>query len=145
MNLSKRMKITWAGKNESTGQLTNCAVADMQGWDGIVMLFTFGTITSGAATSIKAQQGAAANMSDGADLLGTSQTVADTDDNKVFYIDLCQPQERYVRGVFSNATQAAICTVCYIQYSGTAAKTTPVTQPTYTTGELHISPAEGTA
>lgn len=43
----------------------------------------FGTITASAVTSIKVQQGAASDLSDAADLLGTGITVAADDDNQI--------------------------------------------------------------
>ncbi len=69
----------------------NGATLDMSGFEGVLMKVTFGAITASAVTSIKAQQGAASDLSDTADLLGTGQTIADTDDEKVFYIDLYKP------------------------------------------------------
>lgn len=121
----------------------NGATLDMEGFEGVLMIVTMGAITAGAVTSIKAQQGAASNLSDAADLLGTAQTIADTDDEKVFLIDLFRPQERYVRLVVDRGTQnAVVASAEYIQYG---ARKAPVTHGTGVAGELHVAPAEGTA
>lgn len=122
------------------------AVLDMQGFEGVLMVVTFGAITGSAVTSIKAQQGALANMSDAADLLGTGQTIADDDDEQTFYIDLFRPQERYVRLYVDRGTQnAVVASATYIQYGIQSARKAPVTHGTNVSGETHISPAEGTA
>jgi hypothetical protein len=121
----------------------NGVTLDMSGFEGVIMEVTFGAIVSGAATSIKAQQGQASNLSDAADLEGTSQTIADTDDEKTFYIALHKPRERYVRLVVKRATQNATCSARYFQYG---ARTLPVAaHGTAVSGEAHVSPAEGTA
>lgn len=120
------------------------AVLDMKGWDGVLVIAQFGAIATGAVTSIKMQQGAAANLSDAADLAGTAQTVADDDDSKIKYIDLYQPRERYVRAVVDkDATNACAETVTYVQYRGL--EVPAAAHGTGVAGEAHQSPAEGTA
>jgi hypothetical protein len=121
----------------------NGTTLDMAGWDGVIMVVQMGAITASAVTSIKAQQGAASNLSDAADLLGTSQTIADTDDEKTFYIALHKPQERYVRLVVDRGTANAVCSAVYIQYSGRTPYNS--THGTAVSGEAHVAPAEGTA
>lgn len=119
------------------------AIVDMQQYQarGILMIATFGAIVSGAATSIKAQQGAASDMSDGADLAGTSQTVADDKDGKVFAIDLRRPKERYVRLIAKRATQNSTVSATYVLYDLRRKGT-----PSVTGGlERFESPDEGTA
>ncbi|MBI5035571.1 MAG: hypothetical protein HZB51_34195 [Chloroflexi bacterium] len=121
----------------------NGAVCDMSGYDSVAMLVCFGAITAGAVTSIKAQQGALSNGTDMADLEDTAQTVADDDDEQMFIIDLHRPKEEYVRVTVDRGTQNAVVTEAwYILYNG---RQHPVTQPTGVNGELHVSPAEGTA
>ena len=145
-NLSKAVKLSQAITPTAGAAGTsdiNGATLDMQGFEGVLIEVTFGAITSGAVTSIKAQQGAASNLSDAADLEATAQTIADTDDEKTFYIDLVNPQERYVRLVVDRATQnAVVASATYIQYS---ADKLPTTHGANVSGELHIAPAEGTA
>jgi hypothetical protein len=121
----------------------NGDILDMQGFESVLVAVTFGAITSTAVTSIKAQQGAASNMSDAADLEGTAQVIADTDDDKTFYIEITRPRERYVRLVVDRGTaNAVVASALYIQHG--AAKQ-PVSHGTNVAGESHISPAEGTA
>jgi len=146
MNLNKNVKISQAITVTAGAAGTsdiNGTTLDMSGFDGVLMVVTFGAITGSAVTSIKAQQGAASNLSDAADLSGTAQTVADTDDEKTFYIDLYKPTERYVRLVVDRGTQnAVVASAEYIQYG---AKVAPTTHGSNVSGETHISPAEGTA
>lgn len=146
MNLSKNTKISQAitVTNGAAGTTDiNGAALDMTGWEGVLMVITFGAITTNAVTSIKAQQGQASNLSDGADLEGTAQAIADSDDEKTFYIDVYRPQERYVRLVVDRGTQnAVVASAEYIQYGPKAA---PTSHGTNVSGETHISPSEGTA
>lgn len=117
-------------------------VIDMSDYEGVEFIVSFGEVVSGAATSIKVQ-GAPTNVDgDFADLLGTSQTVVDTADNTTFYIDLVKPQSQFVRLYIARATQASTCCANAIQYNG---RVKPTTHGTGVSGELHVSPAEGTA
>ena len=100
MNLSENVKISQAitvtdGAAGTTD--INGATLDMSGHGCVLMAVTFGAIVFGAVTSIKAQQGAASDMSDAADLAGSAQTIADDDDEKTFYIEIVRPTKRYVR------------------------------------------------
>jgi hypothetical protein len=146
MNLSKNCKISTAitPTAGAAGTSTiNGTTLDMQDSEGVLMIVRMGAITAGAVTSIKVQQGDASNLGDAADLAGTGQTIADTDDDKTFYIDLYKPLKRYVRVVVSRATQnAVVASAEYIQYKS---RKMPVTHGSGVSGETHISPAEGTA
>lgn len=146
MNLSRNIKITPAitPDNGTAGTTDiNGATLDMQDFEGVLIEVVFGAITASAVTSIKAQQGAESDLSDAADLEGTGQTIADDDDNETFYIDLYRPQERYVRLVVDRGTQnAVVASATYYQYG---ARKKPVSHATGVTGELHVSPDEGTA
>lgn len=146
MNLSKAAKITQAVTPTAgaAGVTTiNGTTLDMQNYEGVLIVVTMGAILATAVTSIKAQQGAAANLSDAADLLGSGQAIAVADAEKVFYIDLFRPTKRYVRVVVLRATaNATVASVEYIQYG---AKKEPTTHGTNVAGETHVSPAEGAA
>lgn len=120
----------------------NGATLDMANFDGVLMEVMFGPIVAGAVTTIKAQQGDLADGSDMSDLLGSSQTIADDDDNKTFYIDLKKPEKRYVRLVVPRATQNATLAALYNQYG---ARKMPTTHGSNVSGETHVSPIEGTA
>jgi hypothetical protein len=94
--------------------------------------------------SIKLQQSGDSDADpDGwSDVVGSSQTVADDQDNKVFYIDFRNSNKRYVKVLVSRATQAATCSAIYYQYG---ANETPVTHATGVTGESFNGAIEGTA
>ena len=142
--LGKNTKITVATPYASGTSAVEGTILDMSGWDGVVCVYTMAAITGGAATSVKWQQGTDGTVSDAADLLGTSITIADSDDDELFIMDLYKPLERYVRVYVSKATQAAGASAMYIQYRGSKAPidNSVTGESTY---ELHISPAEGTA
>ena len=120
----------------------NGTILDMAGWDGVLVIVHFGTITAGAATSIKMQQDTVVGFGGAADLAGTGQTILDTDDDKVFYIDLRRPLEQFVRLVVLRATQNSVVTAVYLQYRS---RNKPSVQLAAVAGEKWLSPAEGAA
>jgi hypothetical protein len=121
----------------------NGSILDTAGFDAQACTVRFGAIVTGAVTSIKFQQGAASDMSDAADLEGTGQTIADTDDDGTFIIDITHMTKRYGRVVVSRATQnATVASAQYLQY---AKSVEPVTQGAGVTVERFNAPAEGTA
>jgi len=146
MNLSKNVKISsavtpTAGAAAATD--LEGTILDMSGFDGVLIVVRFGAITGGAVTAIKAQQGAVAVMTDAADLEGSSQTIADDDDDQTFYIDVYRPTERYIRLYIDRATQnAVIASAEYIQYG---ARVKPTTHGTGVSGETLGGAVEGTA
>lgn len=145
MNLSKNTKVITALDYASGSADREGAALDMSGYEGVMMVVKFATIATGATTSIKAQQGAIATLTDAADLAGTGITVAADDDNQIFMIDLYRPQERYVRlYVDKDATNATAESAVYIQYG---ARDLPIENNVTdaVTCELHVSPDEGTA
>ncbi|NCC41904.1 MAG: hypothetical protein EOM21_21340 [Gammaproteobacteria bacterium] len=141
--LSDYCKITTALDYVSDTADRDGATLDMQGFDGVLMIVKTAAIHNSATYKIKAQQGKLANATDMADLEGTLQTIAGDDDNEIYYIDLFQPQERYVRLVVDkDTTNACAESAVYVQYK---ARHEPVTQPAGVSGEQHLAPAEGTA
>jgi hypothetical protein len=118
------------------------AEVDMTGFQGCIMMVRMGAITSGAVTSLKAQQDTATGMGSAADLEGSGITVAADDDNKYFAIDIVNPKETFLRVYVDRATQNAVVEhAWYIQYRAGQ-------RPTTTGLEELIklnSPAEGTA
>lgn len=145
LNASSELVIRTALDYASGTADRNGEVFDTAGLEGVLMIVKFATIAAGGVNSIKAQQGAASDLSDAADLAGTAQTIADDDDNQIFVIDLVKPQERYVRVVVDKDTTNA-CAESAI-YIGYGPRVMPVTQTLAdeVTYEKHISPAEGTA
>ncbi len=126
--------VTAAGTTTIAG-----TIFDMSGFEGILWGVVFGT----AATdnSVQAQQGAAANMSDAADLIGTLVTVGASDE--FVWLDLYRPLERYVRCEAVRGTSTTIVWGFAFQY-GPRNKPTDNAVAGTLAGELHISPAEGT-
>ncbi len=130
---------TTAGAAGAT--VINATSVDMSGFEQVTFVVPVGTIVSGAVTSIKAQ--GSDNNSSWVDLAGTNQAIADTDDDKTFYVNVVRPVHRYVRLVVSRATQnATIGGVLAIQSNP---KTLPVSHGANVAGESWISPAAGTA
>jgi hypothetical protein len=147
MNLTKHAKLTRVINATAAGTSdVNGATIDMQNFEDVTFIVGFGTITSSAVTSIKAQQGAASDMSDAADLLGTAITVADDDDNQIVALEITQPRERYVRVVVDRGTQNAVIDFGIALQTRIGYKE-PVTHDATTVigSEQHLAPAEGTA
>lgn len=145
-NLANEVKVTRVMNAVAAGtsDQTSSSV-DMQGWDGVMFITAFGTITTGAVTSVKLVQDTASNLGSAADLAGTAQTVADDDDNQVVIHDIYRPQERYVGVVVDRGTQNAVIDgITAIQYKGRKQPTTH-DSTTVIGCETYNSPSEGTA
>jgi hypothetical protein len=142
---TRRLKVdgtNWTG-SAGTTDLTSEAV-DTAGYDIVRFICGFGAIVSGAVTSTKVRQGAASDMSDGADLAGSAQTVADTDDNKIVITEIVRPRERYLDHVVDRGTQNA--TVDFLIVELINSPKMPVTKhSTVLAQETFVSPVEGTA
>jgi hypothetical protein len=119
----------------------NGATVDMSGFEEIAIIVPIGTVVSGAVTSIKWQEGDTTSPT--TDVAGTNITVADTDDDTTKILRIIKPQKRYGRVVVSRATQNA--TLGAILYVLTNPRTLPVSDGSTVVGELHVSPAAGTA
>lgn len=126
-----------AGSSAITGSTLDLANAE-----GVLIIAQTGPIVSGATTSIKFQHGDLSDMSDAADVEGTSQTIADDDDNEIFYLEIRKPVKRYGRLYVSRATQNATIAAAALVYGQRSA---PITQATGVNGEVAVSPASGTA
>ena len=145
MNLSTEVKLTKVKVASAAAQTAiNSDSVDMAGWEGVLFFTTVLAITSAAVTSINAAQAITSGGSY-ADLLGTKVAIADDDDNQTFFLDIYRPREQFVRLEVARATQdSAFGEIYALQYG---AKKRPYTQNVTdkVTGELHVSPAEGTA
>lgn len=119
---------------------------DLQGYEGVMFVAAFGTLTATQVTQIKAQQSDDDGSSDAySDLEGTNVgPLADGDSNKLLVLDVYRPLKRYVRCVVDRGTaNAVIDDVIAIRYG---ARAIPTTQPAgVIDSEAHVSPAEGTA
>ena len=113
MNLSNAVKINLGGATTAAGTTTvTGSTIDMQGYEGVLFIAKFGT----AATdnTLKAAQGAASDMSDAADLLGTSVGVGASDE--LVWLDIYRPRERYVRALALRGTSTTLDSLWAIQY-----------------------------
>ena len=146
MNLLKDVKITRIMNAVAAGTTDQTSsIIDMQGYEGVMFVAAFGTLTATQVTSMKAQQNTANSTSGMADLAGTSVgPLADGDSNKQLVLDIWQPQERYLQVVIDRGTaNAVIDGITAIQYKS---RVLPTTQSsTVSASEAHQSPAEGTA
>lgn len=123
----------------------NGSIIDMAGYEGVVFVVRFGTLTATQVTKIKAQQDSDSGGGTMADLVGTASTaLADGDGGKVLALDVFRPIERYVRCVVVRGTANAVVEGGFaILYGGS---TRPATQPAdIISKEVHVSPIEGTA
>lgn len=120
-------------------------IVDTAGFDAVRFIIGFGTITSGAVTSVKVQQNTANSLTGMADLTGSAITVADTDDNKMAISEIIRPLERYLCLLTDRGTQNAVIDFVIVELF--RASSEPVTQDTATliAPETWVSPAEGTA
>ena len=145
MNISKGAKLTRVSNAVAAGTSdVTCSTIDTQGYDSCVFIAAFGTLTAGAVTSVKAQQGAASDMSDAADLEGTGITIADSDDNGLVMLEITSPRERYIRCIIDRGTANAVVDGVFALQS--KAGVVPVVHDSTVIGsEHHLAPAEGTA
>jgi hypothetical protein len=73
----------------------NSSAVDLAGYEGVKFYVLFGAITSGAVTTVKAQQSSDDASADAyADLADTGISVADTDDNQILVLDVKKSRER---------------------------------------------------
>lgn len=144
--VTKRLKVDGTNYTGAAGITTlTSEPVDTANADIVRFIVGYGAITATAVTSNKVRHGAASNMSDGADLLATSQSVADSDDNKIVIIEVVRPLERYMDVVTVRGTANAVVdfVICELWQK----RVQPVTQDSLVVGtpEIHNSPAEGTA
>ena len=122
----------------------NGAVVDMTDFEGIAFVVCFGTIAAGAVTSIKIQRDTAVAMGAAADLTASAQTVADTDDGKMFITDVYRPAEQFVRGVVNRGTGNATVRAAFYMLYGSRIKPVSGHGSTVVVERL-TDPGEGTA
>lgn len=101
----------------------NGTAVDMQGWEGVTFVAALGDVTATSVLSMKAQQGAASNGSDGVDVTGSATNAftagASDADNKLLVVDVVNPTSRYVRPVLSRGTANAVVDgIIAIRYRG---------------------------
>lgn len=141
--LTKRIKPDGSGYTVAAGSSdVNSDVIDTAGYEWVRIITGFGTITAGAATSIKLQDGATSSPT--TDVLGSAQTVADANDNQIVITEIYRPQNRYLRQVTKRATQNAVIDFMIVEMGGS--RKLPITDDATVLGvEVAQSPAQGTA
>jgi hypothetical protein len=124
----------------------NGAIIDMAGYEGVLFIVMFGTLTATQVTKIKAQQDTDPAGGTMADLAGTlSAAMGDSDSGKGLVLDVFRPAKRYVRCVVDRGTANAVVD------RGVAILYNPTTKPqaldtaTIISQEVHVAPIEGTA
>jgi hypothetical protein len=145
-NMIKDVKVTRIMNGVAAGTTDQTSSRlDMQGFEGVTFIISFGALTATQVTSAKVQQNTIDSGTGMADLAGTSiGPLADGDSNKEMIIDIWQPQERWLQVIIDRGTaNAVIDGITAIQYN---AHKSPTTQPsTAAFVESHQSPSEGTA
>lgn len=127
-----------------TSAITSSAL-DMAGYDGVLFIIPVGTITAGAVTSIKLTDCTTTGGSYN-DVLGSNQAIADTDDDKCYYIDVQRPALQFLKVVVSRATQnAVIGGIFAIQYQKRSRPQAGLSQGSNVAGEQFTSAIDGTA
>lgn len=119
MNLSKNVKIDRVMNAVAAGTSDqNSASVDMAGFDGVMFIAFLGTLTATQVTLLTAQH--SSDDSSFANITGGSTSaMADGDSNKMLFVDVFKPQNRYVRAVVDRGTaNAVIDGVLAIQYVG---------------------------
>lgn len=103
--------LTWDGTNYTVAAGTTDTLAsteiDMQGYDSLLVIACIGAIASSGSVSIVLKNSAtsATYGSGTVDNIGTAiANSADTDDNKLFLIEVNKPQRRYIKVYTTRAT-----------------------------------------
>lgn len=122
------------------------AIVDTFGFEECTFVTTVLAITSGAVTSMKAQQDTDAAGATMADLEDSGITIADDDDNQTFAVSIYRPFERYLRCVIDRATQNAAFGEIYAVLSKPTTPGYPVSnnRTDEITSQTIIEPEEGT-
>lgn len=139
-SILENCKISTCALKAADNEVLTGSTLDMQGFDSVT--FVAAALKGEALDfSIKAQQGAKADMTDAADLAGSSVAFSTTTTiDGMAALEIHQPRERYVRALTTvpDAAAAKPTSIIAIQFNS---KNVPLVN----IGKLLISPAEGTA
>ena len=144
MSLLKECKIVPVENSVAAGKATTVGeIVDTAGFQCACFIYKLGTVTNGAAVTLKIYQGTDSTVSDVAELSGASAAIASTssDSEQELVIDVIKPRERYLRPTIVTATQNVEIDwgVCILYNPDVI----PVTQPTTVDAStLVVSPAE---
>jgi hypothetical protein len=123
----------------------NGAIIDMLGFRNVFVVVHFATIAGSAAGDVRMQDGAAANLSDAADLLGSAIAVVAGQSNQIVIVSLHNPVKRYCRVVVTkDASHAMAESAIYFQY-GAQQRPVTVEQANLVNVKTLRSPIDGTA
>lgn len=87
----------------------NAAVVDMQDYRGALCIAAVGTLTANQVTKLIAEQSKARDgTGDAFAKIAETTALADTDGNKLLILEVCEPQERYVRFTLDRGTANAV-------------------------------------
>lgn len=140
MSLLKDSLITIeALKADGDDETINGTGVDMQGYQAVA--FIAGVLEGNVGSpTIKAQQDTDSAFGTAADLIGTSTTFTSSAQAKgLTCLEIVEPRERYVRAVLTIPNWNAVPVFCV------AIRFKADKNPGANAGELHVSPAEGTA
>lgn len=142
--LSDMVKLVKVGDPTIAGtSAVNSDAVDMANAEGVLFFTSFGTAAANNTLKVQQSADAAGSPDDFTDLTGSSVGVGASDED--VFIDVKNPQKRYVRAVLARGTSSTSGDIWALVYglrsSGQAVNTVAGTQ----TGEQTNSPAEGTA
>lgn len=140
-NLSSLVKLTKVADHTTAGTTdVESAILDMSGYEGVLFITSYGT----AATNniLKAQQDDVNSAGGMADLTGTGVASGSSDED--VWLDVYRPQKRYVRCIAVVDTSSTVESIWALQYGAREMVVDNTTSGTII-GEIHASPAEGTA
>ena len=143
MQLSNEVKFTRCTTQQTAGTADqNGSAIDMQGYDGVVFITTFGTANDGNHLKAQQDENDDSGFGDAEDLAGT-KTVS-TGANNTVVLDVYRPQKRYIRAVGVLTASSTIGPIFAMQYKGRLRPEDNDVTDTIAS-ELLISPAAGTA
>ena len=132
-------------------------VIDTIGYDSLCVVYHNGTMAAGADTTLKLSMADAASdentLTSAVDVTGSAQTLADTDDDVVRFIDVPKVQKRYYQLTATKdaANVSDEAAIAYL-YNGKSAPATHAAGGTgagtgtgAVTGEIHVGAIGGTA
>lgn len=126
----------------------NSGSVDMRGYQAVTFMLAVGAIAGSGSVAVKAQQSDDDGSTDDyTDIAGSSSGAsADTDDNKIFFVDIYRPLKRYVRFVTTRG-DGGNSTLLSLTALLSRAQAEAVTQgATVFSGSKTLNnPAEGTA
>lgn len=144
MNLGKNIKITRVCDSVAAGtaNITTCTKIDMANSEGCLFITAIGTVSDDAVMTVQIQQDTNTTFSNASTLSGSSITVATTSDEGLIVHDIYKPIDGVLKVLVTRATgNCEVDSITAIQYG---IRKVPVSQPSATSIETHISPAEGT-